>query len=135
MVIMSVEDAKSPWITWFKEIVTASLGIMIIVGMFLLLWPLLNRGTPDITNAQAIFSILGGWGGVVLGYYFGRIPAERAATKAEAVASVAEKAKMAAVTSENTTLVESESLISEMEETLETYKKTIINLKKRIDEL
>lgn len=135
MLVVSAEKVKTLRLTWFKEIVTAGLGVMIIVGMLLLLWPLLTKDTPDITNAQAIFSILGGWGGIVLGYYFGRMPAERAATKAEAIASATEIAKDAAVASEKTTLVETENLMSGMEETLEKYAKVIASLRKAIDEL
>ena len=132
---MSDERMKTPTITWLKEVVTASLGILIVAGTFLLLLPLLTKDTPDISTAQGIFSILGGWGGVVLGYYFGRLPAERAAVKAEAVASAAETAKNAAVASEKTELAEAKSTIAGMEETLEEYRKMISNLVKRIDEL
>lgn len=132
---MSVEEVKTPWITWFKEIVTASIGITIILGMFLLLWRLLIKEPPDITNAQGVFSILGGWGGVVLGYYFGRLPAERAATKAEAVATAAEIAKDAAVADVKTTLTETKDAIARDIEELEKYRKLMANWRKIIDEL
>jgi len=132
---MSVEKVKTPGITWLKEIVTAGLGILVVAGIFWLLWPQLTKPTPDIQTAQAIFSILGGWGGVVLGYYFGRLPAERAATRAEAAASAAETAKDDAITKRKTTLAKYEDKVSEMEESLETYMKLIGDLRKRIDEL
>ncbi len=118
-----------------KEIVTAGLGILIVTGTFLLLWPPLTKETADIPTAQAIFSIVGGWGGVVLGYYFGRLPAERVATKAEAAAAVAEMAKDAAVTRRKIDLAEYKEAIAGMEETLEMYKKNIADLMQRIDEL
>lgn len=135
MLIVSSEKVKIDKLTWFKEGVTACLGVMIIVGMLLLLWPLLSGETPDITNAQAIFSILGGWGGIVLGYYFGRMPAERAATRADAVASAARTAKDDAVATEKTTLAETEILISRMEEKLKKYQKLIASWRERIDKL
>jgi hypothetical protein len=40
---------------------------------------------------REFFTILGGWGGVVLGYYFGRMPAEKAADKANNSADFANK--------------------------------------------
>ncbi len=132
---MSVEKVKIPSIMWLKEIVTAGLGILIVTGTFLLLWPPLTKETADIPTAQAIFSIVGGWGGVVLGYYFGRLPAERVATKAEAAAAVAEMAKDAAVTRRKIDLAEYKEAIAGMEETLEMYKKNIADLMQRIDEL
>lgn len=132
---MSGENVKTQYITWFKEIVTAGLGILIVAGTFLLLLPPLTQGTPDIQTAQAIFSIVGGWGGVVIGYYFGRLPAERVATRAEATAAAAEMSKDAAVVSRKTELAEHKETIAGMEETLEMYKKNIADLLKRIDEL
>ena len=126
---------KTPKITWLKEIVTAGLGILIILATLWLLWAPLTKETADIPTAQAIFSILGGWGGVVLGYYFGRLPAERAATRAEAIASTAEMDKEAAVVSKKTSLAEVKGDYAAMEEQLEAYKKLISSLMKKIDEL
>lgn len=132
---MSVEKEKTPWITWFKEGVTAILGISIIAGMFWLLLPSLTKEPADVQTAQAIFSILGGWGGIVLGYYFGRLPAERAATKAEAAASAAEIAKDAAVSDKKTTLTEARDKIIGSRERLEEYEKLLASLIERIEAL
>ena len=126
---------KTPKITWLKEIVTAGLGILIILATLWLLWAPLTKETADIPTAQAIFSILGGWGGVVLGYYFGRLPAERAATRAEVIASTAEMDKEAAVVSKKTSLTEVKGDYAAIEEQLEAYKKLISSLMKKIDEL
>ena len=79
--------------TLLKEGVTALLAVMIIGGTLVLLWAPLKGPTQDIDAAQGIFSILGGWGGVILGYYFGRLPAERVAERAEEKAEEAIKAK------------------------------------------
>ena len=76
-------------LTLFKEGICALLGIIIVGGTIILLWPALSGSTRDITAAQGIFSILGGWGGVVIGYYFGRLPAERIAVRAEEAAESA----------------------------------------------
>ncbi|MCW4006959.1 MAG: hypothetical protein NWF04_10285 [Candidatus Bathyarchaeota archaeon] len=99
----SSENAKkektTSGIIWLKEGVAASLAIIIIVAILVFLAPALLASPADATSAQAIFAVLGGWGGVVIGYYFGRIPAEKAAEKAEAVAETAtQRAEAAAET-------------------------------------
>ena len=84
---------ESPSHMLLKEGVCALLAFVIIGGTLILLWPPLSGPTHDIEAAQGIFSILGGWGGVILGYYFGRLPAERVAARAEAKAEEAIKTK------------------------------------------
>lgn len=74
---------------WLKEGVAATMGVLVIVATLIFLAPALIANPVDSTGAQAIFAVLGGWGGVVIGYYFGRIPAEKAADKAEKVADSA----------------------------------------------
>lgn len=83
------KEDKDTRLVWFKEIVTAILAMAIIAAILIFLAPALFASPADATSAQAIFAVLGGWGGVVIGYYFGRIPAEKAAEKAEAVAKSA----------------------------------------------
>jgi len=80
-------------LTAFKEVVTAGLGIVIIGATLFLMWPSLTKSPPDTGSAQGVFAILGGWGGVVLGYYFGRLPSEKAADKASQAADSARKEK------------------------------------------
>jgi len=84
---------KAPSLMWLKEGVCAILAIAIIGGTLVLLRPPLSGPTYDVEAAQGIFSILGGWGGVILGYYFGRLPAERVAARAEEKAEEAIKTK------------------------------------------
>lgn len=77
-------------LTYIKEGVTAGLGVIIIIATIILMWPSLSSGdTTKLPMAQGIFAILGGWGGVVLGYYFGRIPAEKASDTANQAADKA----------------------------------------------
>lgn len=66
--------------------------------LFFLLWPSLSGPTFNLTNAQGTYSILGTLISVILGYYFGRLPSEKAADtankiidKANAVAETANK--------------------------------------------
>lgn len=75
--------------TTIRESIASALAILIIAVTLYFLWPALTAKPVAIDDAQAIFSILGGWGGVVLGYYFGRLPAEKAADKADAAAEKA----------------------------------------------
>ncbi len=84
---------KTSYLMWLKEGVCALLAIGIIGGTLVLLRPPLSGPTYDVEADQGIFSILGGWGGVILGYYFGRLPAERVAERAEEKAEEAIKTK------------------------------------------
>ena len=95
-----------------KEVITAFLAIIIIIGILVLLWPCLTTSPIDITSAQGIFSILGGWGGVVIGYYFGRLPAERAASRAEAEAVAAREKKEVAEKEKSITLADSSKILT-----------------------
>jgi hypothetical protein len=85
------EKDTASWLTIFKEVAAAVLGGIIIVLTLVLMWPLLSKATPDLTSAQGIFAILGGWGGIIIGYYFGRLPSEKAADTANKVANTANK--------------------------------------------
>jgi hypothetical protein len=80
----------------FKEVVTAVLAFIIVVTiMFLLLISLYPAVNLD--NAKGILAIFGGWVGIVVGYYFGRVPAERGTDKANEVADIARKQRDRAV--------------------------------------
>ena len=109
-----------------KESVSALLALIIILGTLVLLWPALTSSPIDITSAQGIFSILGGWGGVIIGYYFGRLPAERAAARAEAEAvvarqekDIAERIKLSTLVGSSRRLVDSEMKLAELEKKFE----------------
>jgi hypothetical protein len=91
-------------LTLLKEGVCAALGVLIVGGTILLLWPSLSGPTRDLAAAQGIFSILGGWGGVVIGYYFGRLPAERIAARAEEAAESAIKTQQVALSDSATSV-------------------------------
>ena len=118
-----------------KEGVTAALGLIIVLGTILLLWPALTASPVDVQSAQGIFSILGGWGGIVIGYYFGRLPAEKAAAKAEDAAEAArqkkdyaEKVKSNTLADTAKTLSESDTELAEVQKKIEDYKKLINSL-------
>lgn len=126
---------STPRITWFKEIVTAALGAILIIGILVLIWPCLASSPADIASAQGIFSILGGWGGIVLGYYFGRLPAERAAVRAEAAAAAAEETKDIAKEDQLMTLTDSKALMIGLEKKLIAYESEIDSMRKRLEKL
>ena len=120
---------------FLKEGIAATIGIIIILGTFILLWPALTASPVDVTSAQGIFSILGGWGGVVIGYYFGRIPAEKAAANAEEVAKTARKERDEAEATKTQVLADSsislatkEASFGELEKKLDKYIKIIDDL-------
>ena len=119
---------------WFKEIVTAGLGIVVIISTYALVWPPFSRSPIDLNSAQAIYSVLGGWAGVVLGYYFGRIPSERAATKAEAAASAAEEAKDSAREDRLKTWTEVIGKATELENKYKSRIEEIEDIKRMLEE-
>jgi hypothetical protein len=132
---MAVGGKTSSKLIWFKEIITAILALTIICAIMVFLAPALLASPVDATSAQAIFAVLGGWGGVVIGYYFGRIPAEKAADKAEKVADAArsekdraEKEKVNEIVTSNEKLADYEAkfkeLLKQLEATEEIIKKS-----------
>ena len=81
---------KTTWtpeqkIQGFKELVTAILGVLVLAcTLFLAGWTFRYVGEPSkITNAKDILQILLGVAGVVVGYYFGRVPADARAAQAQ----------------------------------------------------
>lgn len=118
-----------------KEGATATLGVIIVLGTLILLWPALTASPVDVQSAQGIFSILGGWGGVVIGYYFGRLPAEKAAAKAEVAADVARKEKDAAERAKSNTLADTSKTLADSDMDLAALEDKIAEYKKLIGSL
>jgi hypothetical protein len=121
-------------LTVFKEVVTAGLGILIIAAILFLMWPPLTKSPPDTASAQGIFAILGGWGGVILGYYFGRLPSEKAADKASQAADSARKDKEKAVTDKTNALADSANGLGNTESSLTTTREKLNQLRPAIKE-
>jgi hypothetical protein len=73
----------------FKELITAIIGIIIVVITIKLAWETFNLdGTGDkVKNAKDILLLMLGLAGVVLGYYFGRMPADARASQAQVQAN------------------------------------------------
>jgi cytochrome c biogenesis protein CcdA len=90
------DTAKTTWtpeqkIQGFKELVTAILGFLIMFCTLILAaltFSYVNEPTK-ITNAKDILQILLGLAGVVIGYYFGRVPADARAAQAQEQANTA----------------------------------------------
>jgi hypothetical protein len=82
-------NTKAPWtpelkLQLFKEIITALLGLVIIgfTLWFALRCFYLAGNTKKIGDAKDLLTILLGIAGVVVGYYFGRVPADARAAQA-----------------------------------------------------
>ena len=68
----------------FKEIVTAAMGLAVVIFTLVLAWTSLTYSANDtqMANVKDILLLVLGLAGVVIGYYFGRIPADARATQA-----------------------------------------------------
>jgi hypothetical protein len=84
------------WLQRFKEIVTAILGISIVIFTLILAWQafgVLRTGDAfdekRMSAAKDILLLLLGLSGVVIGYYFGRVPADARAAQAQEQANTA----------------------------------------------
>jgi hypothetical protein len=78
-------------ITIFKEAVTAIIALLLVWTTIRVITSLLGFVGDEMrmTQAKALLSVLTGLMGVVLGYYFGRIPAEAHAAQAQEQANQA----------------------------------------------
>ena len=92
----------SPWtpeliLQAFKEVVTAILGLVIIGYTLFVAYETLQLMGDQAKQAKDVLTLLLGLAGVVLGYYFGRMPADAraadAAQKATAATAHAELVK------------------------------------------
>jgi uncharacterized membrane protein len=74
-----------------KEIITGILGVLIVISTLVLaFFTFLYAGEPTkISDAKDILQVLLGIAGVVIGYYFGRVPAEAHAVQAQEQANEA----------------------------------------------
>ena len=79
------------FITIFKEAVTAIIALLLVWTTIRVITSLLGFVGDELrmTQAKDLLSVLTGLMGVVLGYYFGRIPAEARAAQAQEQANQA----------------------------------------------
>jgi len=81
-------DARAQWL---KEIVAAVLGLLLVGGTVVMAFVILGKSGPDLQAAKDILLVLTSLTGVVLGYYFGRIPSDARAAQAQQVADRAQQ--------------------------------------------
>jgi hypothetical protein len=98
-----------------KEVVTGCLGVLIVIVTLGVAVVTLSVAGTDGTweHAKDVLLILNGLVGVVLGYYFGRIPAEVQANKAETAAAGARSEARAAESELDQTKAEVRGMLSE----------------------
>jgi len=97
-----------------------------------LMWPSLTKSPPDTSSAQGIFAILGGWGGIIIGYYFGRLPSEKAADKASAAADTARSGQAQAAKERDITLADTANLLANHAQTLRENKQKLETAKQGV---
>jgi hypothetical protein len=89
---LSVDDR----LRTFKEQVSAVLGVLLVLGTVALAFVTAFRSTADYQQAKDVLLVLSGLAGVVLGYYFGRIPSDARADQAQRTAADAQQVAAAA---------------------------------------
>lgn len=79
--VFKVED----FITIFKEVVTAIIAILLVATTVRMLWVSLQLVGDEmrINQARELIMVMTGLVGAVIGYYFGRIPADARAAQAQ----------------------------------------------------
>lgn len=85
------------WLQLLKEVVAALMGLAVVGFTLVLAMTALNKYVTDATqmsNAKDILLLVLGPAGVVIGYYFGRVPADARAAQAN---QTAQQATVAAV--------------------------------------
>lgn len=80
---------------WLKEVVAAALSVVIVGFTMYFMWKMFeapdNIGANIWQHQSAILQVAVGFAGTITGYYFGRIPAERAAASAQQAATSAQQ--------------------------------------------
>ena len=90
---------------WPKELVAAMLAIAIVGLTLCLLWKMFNApDEPNWEHRSSIVQVCLALAGTVTGYYFGRIPAERAAASANQASAANASRAADAVASRNQVL-------------------------------
>jgi hypothetical protein len=73
-----------------KEVVTAVLGLTIVIFTLAMAYKVFTYvGNQNISDAKDVLMLVLGLAGVVIGYYFGRVPADARAAQAQGQAETA----------------------------------------------
>lgn len=108
------------WMQAAKELVTATLGVAVI--LFTLIMTRRSFGMAGNANqmkdAMGILSLLYGLAGVVIGYYFGRMPADARAAQAQARTTDAIGEQMKTREVMRTAMQKSQAMADQMHETM-----------------
>lgn len=91
-------EAKTAGLAWLREVTTTAIAVVIVAVTLVLLWRTFDAAAGDFEKKKAVMlyglTILG----TVVGYYFGRVPAERRAEASERKASEAQATATTATT-------------------------------------
>jgi hypothetical protein len=103
-----------------KELVTAILGVAVIVFTLIMTFRSFGMaGKADqMKDAMGMLSLLYGLAGVVIGYYFGRMPADARAAQAQARADDAMGEQMKTRAEMRTAMETSQAMADQMHETM-----------------
>ncbi|MEM1179704.1 MAG: hypothetical protein AAGM22_15260 [Acidobacteriota bacterium] len=121
-------DNQSP----IKEF-TASAIALVVVGVSLLVFFWFFRETSDPSQKEHLVDAGLALVGTVMGYYFGRVPAERRAEKAEEAADAAQKGRDQAQTESARTRQQAEDAVRKLDDVRSTLGRTERSLELEAD--
>lgn len=115
------ESAAGARMQAFKEIVTAVLGLILILATLILAGLSFNMAgqQEQMEDAMGVLTLLFGLAGVVIGYYFGRLPSDAHATQAQMRTEKALEDRRSAMDTMRTAADECLAATNKMHETME----------------
>lgn len=99
----------------FKEVVSAGLGLLIVGATVCMAFVAFSSDAQGFANAKEVLTLMYGLAGVVLGYYFGRIPADARAVQAQDQADAATARTQEMGTKVEQAMAEVDKVVKEME--------------------
>lgn len=99
----------------FKEVVSAGLGLLIVGATVCMAFVAFSSDAQGFANTKEVLTLMYGLAGVVLGYYFGRIPADARAVQAQDQADAATARTQKMGTKIEQAMADVDKVVKEME--------------------